>query len=76
MSGGSQFHSLQSALKDVTNSRKVGQILTVSMVKQNTGLGFTIASRDTAGAGESPILINRITPSGAAASSDLRIGDR
>ena len=64
------------ALKDVTNSRRVGQVLTVSMIKQQSGLGFTIVSRDTAGAGESPMLINRITPNGIAAKSDLCIGDR
>ena len=46
------------------------------MVKGARGLGFTIVSRDTAGAGESPMLINRITPGGVAADSELCIGDR
>ena len=73
---GSQFTSLQSALKDVTNSRRVGTVLNVTMVKGARGLGFTIVSRDTAGAGESPMLINRITPGGVAADSELCIGDR
>ena len=58
------------------NTRQVGEVVTLDLMKSAKGLGFTINSRDTVTTGVSPLLINRILPGGAAIMSDLRIGDR
>ena len=69
-----KFETVQSVIK--SNSRQVGEVKLIDITKARNGLGFTIASRDIRSAGDSPIIINRITPNGAAAQTDLRIGDR
>lgn len=69
-----QLKSSQSVLK--ANTRQVGEIVTIELLKSSNGLGFTIASRDTMTSGVSPLLINRILPGGSAIDSDLKIGDR
>ena len=72
----SQFElkSSQSVLK--ANTRQVGEIRNIELLKSTNGLGFTISSRDTMTSGVSPLIINRILPGGSAIQSDLKIGDR
>ena len=71
---GYKFQSAQSVL--MANSRQVRNIKLIEMTKYKNGLGFTITSRDIQSTAESPMLINRITPGGAASATDLKIGDR
>ncbi|CBY38448.1 unnamed protein product [Oikopleura dioica] len=70
------------AAKNVINAnRRTGRWkkLEVEVFKGTSGLGFTLASRDTtlsSTRGETPMIVNRILPGSAAQSSDLQIGDK
>jgi hypothetical protein len=69
-----ELKSSQSVLK--ANTRQVGQLIEVELIKSKNGLGFTISSRDTITTGFSPLIINRLLPGGTALCHDIKIGDR
>jgi len=66
-------------LKNIsTYSRKIGKKIKVQLLKDSTGLGFSVTSRDTLVGGlNSPIYIKNILGSGSAVRDGrLKIGDR
>lgn len=46
------------------NTRKIGKMLTITLVKGSSGLGFSITTRDNALGGSTPIYIKNIMPKG------------
>uniref|UniRef100_A0A915K4I5 PDZ domain-containing protein n=1 Tax=Romanomermis culicivorax TaxID=13658 RepID=A0A915K4I5_ROMCU len=59
------------------NTKKLGRLLTVELMKGSEGLGFTVTSRDNARAGDNFTCIKNILPRGAALKDGrLREGDR
>ncbi len=66
------------AAVQANNTRKIGRVMHISLVKGPGGLGFSITTRDNAPAGaQTPIYIKNIMPKGAAIEEGtLRPGDR
>ena len=60
------------------NTKKMGKLITIQLVKGPQGLGFKLAARDNCASGEySPIYIKNILPKGAAITDGrLQRGDR
>eukprot|EP00095_Tigriopus_kingsejongensis_P000410 snap_masked-scaffold19_size710362-processed-gene-5.6 protein:Tk00410 transcript:snap_masked-scaffold19_size710362-processed-gene-5.6-mRNA-1 annotation:"partitioning defective 3 homolog isoform x4" len=59
------------------NTRKIGKVLQITLVKGGSGLGFSITTRDNAPGGLTPIYIKNIMPNGAAIEEGtLKPGDR
>ena len=46
------------------NTRKIGKMLTITLTKGASGLGFSITTRDNALGGQTPIYIKNIMPKG------------
>ncbi len=69
---------LSSINMSALNTKKMGKIITVQLVKGPQGLGFKLAARDNCASGEySPIYIKNILPKGAAITDGrLQRGDR
>jgi len=72
------FNHLSSINMNALNTKKMGKIITVQLVKGPQGLGFKLAARDNCASGEfSPIYIKNILPKGAAITDGrLQRGDR
>ncbi|CAG0916002.1 unnamed protein product [Notodromas monacha] len=59
------------------NTRKIGKILTIDLVKGPQGLGFSLTTRDNPAGGSAPIYVKNILPKGAAIEDGrLKPGDR
>merc|ERR1719376_1697267 len=59
------------------NTRKIGTVIPIRLVKGSSGLGFSITTRDNALGGNTPIYIKNILPKGAAIDEGtLKPGDR
>ena len=75
----SSFNNHSSSINmNALNTKKLGKIITVQLVKGPQGLGFKLAARDNCASGEfSPIYIKNILPKGAAITDGrLQRGDR
>jgi partitioning defective protein 3 len=60
-----------------SNTRKIGKILTIDLVKGPQGLGFSLTTRDNPAGGSAPIYVKNILPKGAAIDDGrLKPGDR
>ena len=73
------FNNHLSAINmNALNTKKLGKIITVQLIKGPQGLGFKLAARDNCASGEySPIYIKNILPKGAAITDGrLQRGDR
>lgn len=68
----------QSINMNALNTKKLGKMLTIELIKGPQGLGFKLAARDNCAQGEfSPIYIKNILPKGAAITDGrLQRGDR
>ncbi|XP_054722763.1 partitioning defective 3 homolog [Uloborus diversus] len=59
------------------NTRRIGRMITVQLTKGDSGLGFSITTRDNSAGGRSPIYVKNILPKGAAVEEgSLLPGDR
>ncbi|KAG8180852.1 hypothetical protein JTE90_023005 [Oedothorax gibbosus] len=59
------------------NTRRIGKMLTIELIKGHSGLGFSITTRDNPAGGNSPIYIKNVLPKGAAIEDGrLLPGDR
>ncbi|XP_071557635.1 partitioning defective 3 homolog isoform X1 [Temnothorax nylanderi] len=68
----SNYNLLQTA-----NTRKIGRMIEIELVKGSNGLGFSVTTRDNPAGGHCPIYIKNILPKGAAVEDGrLRPGDR
>ncbi|XP_018051194.1 PREDICTED: partitioning defective 3 homolog [Atta colombica] len=68
----SNYNLLQTA-----NTRKIGRMIEIELVKGGNGLGFSVTTRDNPAGGHCPIYIKNILPKGAAVEDGrLRPGDR
>lgn len=68
----SNYNLLQTA-----NTRKIGRMIEIELVKGSNGLGFSVTTRDNPAGGHCPIYIKNILPKGAAVEDGrLRSGDR
>ncbi|KAG5306302.1 PAR3L protein, partial [Acromyrmex insinuator] len=68
----SNYNLLQTA-----NTRKIGRMIEIELVKGGNGLGFSVTTRDNPAGGHCPIYIKNILPKGAAVEDGrLRSGDR
>lgn len=68
----SNYNLLQTA-----NTRKIGRMIEIELIKGINGLGFSVTTRDNPAGGHCPIYIKNILPKGAAVEDGrLRPGDR
>lgn len=68
----SNYNLLQTA-----NTRKIGRMIEIELIKGSNGLGFSVTTRDNPAGGHCPIYIKNILPKGAAVEDGrLRPGDR
>lgn len=68
----SNYNLLQTA-----NTRKIGRMIEIELIKGTNGLGFSVTTRDNPAGGHCPIYIKNILPKGAAVEDGrLRPGDR
>lgn len=59
------------------NTRKIGKMIEIELMKGNNGLGFSVTTRDNPAGGHCPIYIKNILPKGAAVEDGrLKPGDR
>ncbi|XP_077271740.1 partitioning defective 3 homolog isoform X3 [Temnothorax americanus] len=64
-------------LLQTANTRKIGRMIEIELVKGSNGLGFSVTTRDNPAGGHCPIYIKNILPKGAAVEDGrLRPGDR
>ena len=54
------------AAVQANNTRKIGKVMSISLTKGPSGLGFSITTRDNATGGNTPIYIKNILPKGEA----------
>ena len=52
------------AAVQANNTRKIGRVMSISLTKGPSGLGFSITTRDNATGGNTPIYIKNILPKG------------
>ena len=52
------------AAVQANNTRKIGKVMSISLTKGPSGLGFSITTRDNATGGNTPIYIKNILPKG------------
>jgi len=52
------------AAVQANNTRKIGRMLKINLIKGASGLGFSITTRDNAPGGHTPIYIKNILPKG------------
>ncbi len=65
------------AAVQANNTRKIGRVINITLVKGSSGLGFSITTRDNAPGGQTPVYIKNIMPKGAAIEEGtLKPGDR
>ncbi|KAK2717578.1 hypothetical protein QYM36_006381 [Artemia franciscana] len=59
------------------NTRKIGRMYEIDLVKGTKGLGFSVTTRDNPAGGDCPIYVKKILPEGAAIEDGrLKAGDR
>ena len=52
------------AAVNANNTRKIGKVMKIDLLKGSLGLGFSITTRDNAPGGNTPIYIKNILPKG------------